>query len=83
MRYAYAMEPIPLPQRCPDSRLGEEECATKRGDSASTAGTALFPGVIEHLPTASTGRSMKYRTLYRTVIGSGDVALDDERPTGL
>ena len=29
------------------------------------------------------GRSMKYRTLGRTGIEGGDVALDDERQTGL
>jgi hypothetical protein len=39
--------------------------------------------LAERSPTASKGRSMKYRTLGRTGIGGGDVPLDDERPAGL
>jgi hypothetical protein len=39
--------------------------------------------LTECSPTASEGRSMKYRTLGRTGIGDGDMPLDDERPTGL
>jgi predicted RNA binding protein YcfA (HicA-like mRNA interferase family) len=43
--------------------------------------------VTGHSPNAHRppprGRSMKYRMLGRTGIEGGDVALDDERPTGL
>jgi hypothetical protein len=39
--------------------------------------------VADHSPNASKGRSMKYRTLGRTGIEDCDVALDDERQTGL
>ncbi|MBE1484439.1 hypothetical protein [Plantactinospora soyae] len=39
--------------------------------------------VTEQTPTASRGRSMKYRTLGRAGIEGGGLPLDDERPTGL
>ena len=38
--------------------------------------------LADQSPNAVKGRSMKYRTLGRTGIEDGDVALDDERQTG-
>jgi hypothetical protein len=39
--------------------------------------------VVDHAPTVLKRRSMTYRALGRAGNEGGDVALDDERPTGL